>query len=137
MRGYSTDSEHRATPSVVIVEDDGEQRYAAELLMRSAGYSPLCYASAEAMLDAPLPPEPLCFLVDIHLPGCSGLELQKILCRRIRHTAIVMLSGDASAEETRMAKAEGVLAMLRKPVCPDLLLDYVARGVAGSPVRDE
>ena len=62
---------------VAVVEDDAPSRIALGRLLRAAGFEPALFESAEAYLDAS--PTPTCIIVDVHLPGMSGIELQQRL----------------------------------------------------------
>src|SRR5690349_22602485 len=66
-------------PFVVIVEDDAGMRKAIERLLRAAGFQPFSFASAEELLQTEAMDHASCLVLDIHLPGLSGLGLKQVL----------------------------------------------------------
>src|SRR5260370_17163242 len=71
-----------ATPIVFVVDDDVSVRESLELLIKSAGWEPETFASAQEFLSRPGVPAPSCLVLDVSLPGLSGLDLQKRLPER-------------------------------------------------------
>jgi FixJ family two-component response regulator len=110
---------------VVVVEDDPASRRTLSRVLRAGGYDPAAYASAEEYLAAPPPGVPLGLLLDIHLGGMSGLDLQ----RRIRATGSTVPIIILTAHDDRRARDEaqrfGCTAFLRKPCEAETILSIL------------
>jgi FixJ family two-component response regulator len=119
-------------PHVVhVVEDDESSRNASSRLLRSAGYVVRVYATGAEFL-ANLPAEAGCVVLDLRLPGPSGLELQDVLAKAENPLPIVFLTGHGDIPKSVRAMRAGAVDFLTKPVDGSVLLDAVARAI----VRD-
>ena len=102
--------------TLFIVDDEAEMRRSLTRLLRSAGYTTRAYATASDFLSAHDPAAPGCLILDMALPGMSGLELQQTLsstgCRR----PIVFLSGRSDIPKSVRAMKSGAVNFLTKPV---------------------
>ena len=107
--------------TIYIVDDDACVRRALSRLLAASGYGVVTCESAEALLALPSLARPSCLLVDIRMPGSTGLELQHAL-RDTAKPPIVMLSGHADTTIAERAVACGAIAVLLKPVDESLLL---------------
>jgi len=112
--------------TVVIIDDDDGLRESLEALLQAVDYQCVSYASAEAYLAHPAPAPPSCLLVDLHLSGMTGLELQDEISRARHQPPILFISGHASAHEIDRAIASGAQDFLHKPFDPEELLDCTA-----------
>jgi len=110
---------------VFVVEDDPSMRGALRNLLRSAGFEPQVFASAEEFLNADRPELPSCLILDIRLPGLSGLDLQHELLIANVHLPIIFISGHGDDFILRRAMEAGAVAFLKKPFCDQDLLDAV------------
>jgi FixJ family two-component response regulator len=119
------------TPTVFIVDGDDSLRQGLELLIRSAGWEPRTSASAEEFLTCPPMPRPGCLLVELHLPGLSGLALQRILFERLP-MPVIFMSGTADIKETVQAMKGGALEFLTKPLARDVLLSSIHHAIERS-----
>ena len=118
-------------PGVVyVVDDDASVRRALGLLIRSVGLESQVFESAEAFLDHPVPPRPACLVLDVRLPGPSGLELQSALLKATRHIPIVFISGHGDVPMTARAMKGGAVDFLSKPFNDQDLLDAIQRALA-------
>ena len=81
-------------PLVVVVEDDDMLRAALGRLLRTSGFEPSLFDSAEAFLAAPLNRAPHCVIVDVHLTGISGLDLQDRLRRQRSEVPVIVTTAD-------------------------------------------
>jgi len=108
---------------VAVVEDHDGLRVALHRLLRTAGYDTALFNSAEAYLAAQ-PSMPVCVLVDVRLPGMSGIELQRHLRAQPPVPRIILTTADRSLAEH--AVELGVDAMLIKPVTREALLSTIA-----------
>ncbi|WP_169804467.1 response regulator transcription factor [Sphingomonas pituitosa] len=115
---------------VAVIDDDALVRDAAASLIRSFGYRTATYPSADAYLDAALDTA-ACVLTDMQMPGRSGLELRHSL--RARGSTVPMILMTAFPTDELRARAAGLdlVALLDKPVDPDLLSRALALAIGG------
>jgi FixJ family two-component response regulator len=118
-------------PVVHVVEDHDSSRKATTRLLQAAGYAARMYASAADFL-AEMPAGPGCVVLDLRLPGLSGLDLQDTLARSEDPLPVVFLSGHGDVPKTAQAMKAGAVDFLTKPVNGKALLEAVARAL----VRD-
>ncbi len=109
-----------------VVDDEEAVRTALGRLLRAAGYEVTLYASAEAILAAAGPGLAGCILLDLRLPGASGLEVQERLAQRGCSAQVVFLTGDGDVGAGVRAMKRGAVDFLEKPVADDELLATVA-----------
>ena len=130
-----------ATPLVHVVDDDESQRTALLRLLDAAGFEARGYASTGDFLLHPLPDRPGCVLLDVRMPGPSGLALQAALQRQGVALPVVFLTGHADVASTVQAMKAGAVDFLEKPADRDILLDALrralARDAAQRTTRDE
>lgn len=106
---------------VFVVDDDVSVRESLELLIESAGWQPETFASAQEFLSHPRPAVPCCLVLDVTLPGLSGLELQKQLAERT-DMPIIFITGHGDIPMSVQAMKAGAVEFLTKPFKDDLLL---------------
>ncbi len=117
-------------PAVVhVIEDDESSRIASSRLLKTAGYVVRVYSTGAEFL-AQLPTEPGCLVLDLRLPGPSGLDLQQRLTTAENPLPIVFLTGHGDVPKTVRAMKAGAVDFLTKPVDAPVLLDAVARAIA-------
>jgi FixJ family two-component response regulator len=114
-----------APTRVHIVDDEAPVRTALGRLLRGAGHEVAVYASAEEFLAVAGPALSGCIVLDLRLPGVSGLELQELLARRGCHAQIVFLTGHGDVAAGVRAMKKGAVDFLQKPVSDDELLSAV------------
>jgi RNA polymerase sigma factor (sigma-70 family) len=114
---------------IVLVDDDAELRRSLELLLRAAGLDVTAYRSAQEYLDRPPASPPDCLLLDLELPGPSGLDLQERLASG-EGPPVVFLSGTADVAKSVKAMRWGAEDFLTKPFEPAALLEALGRAVA-------
>jgi FixJ family two-component response regulator len=119
----------KSTLVVHVIEDDESSRVASSRLLRNAGYDVRVYSTATEFLSHPST-EPGCLVLDLRLPGPSGLELQERLTKAENPLAIVFLTGHGDVPQTVRAMKAGAVDFLTKPVEAAVLLDAVARAIA-------
>jgi FixJ family two-component response regulator len=110
---------------VVIVDDDAGICAAVADLLRSVGIESLTFASTRDLLNATLPDRPGCMVLDVRLPGSSGLDLQSQLSAKDNHPPIVFLTGHGDIAMTVRAMKAGAVDFLTKPVRDQDMLDAV------------
>ena len=108
-------------PIVFVVDDDVSVRESLELLIKSAGWQPETFVSAQEFLSRPQPPVPCCLVLDVTLPGLSGLELQKQLAERT-DMPIIFITGHGDVPMTVQAMKAGAVEFLTKPFKDDVLV---------------
>ncbi len=108
-----------------MVDDDESVRRALERLLRSDGLDVECFASSKEFSARAIPDRPACALLDLRLPGASGLELQDTLARAGWQIPIIFISGVADVGSTVRALKAGALDFLQKPLSDQALLDTV------------
>lgn len=125
-----------ANPPVIrIVDDDESMRTALGRLLTLAGYEIRSYASAGDFLLADPDATPGCLLLDVHMPGPSGLELQEALRRRGTQLPVVFLSGHGDVPSTVRAMKAGASDFLCKPVDRQTLLAAIETALASPAHR--
>jgi FixJ family two-component response regulator len=115
---------------VFVVDDDISSRRALGALIRTIGLESEAFPSAQAFLDHPLPDRPCCLVLDLRLPGPSGLDLQLTLLKRSRTIPIIFISGHGDVPITARAMKGGAIDFLSKPFNDQDLLDAVQRALA-------
>jgi len=120
---------YTAMPVVHVIEDDESSRTATVRLLTKAGYTVRAYASGNEYFATP-PVEPGCVLLDLHLPGPNGLELQERLTAGSNPLPIVFLTGHGDITKSVRAMKAGAIDFLTKPVDPRALLEAVERALA-------
>jgi len=111
---------------VYLIEDEAAVRRSLALLLQLHGYTTSEYASAEDFLHGPpAPGAPACALVDIRLPGMSGLALQARMVREERAPPVLLMTAQADATVARTALLQGASDFLEKPIDPAELFPAV------------
>ena len=116
-------------PLIHVVEDDDSLRISLVELLELAGFETRAYSSSCAFLLQPIPDRPGCILLDVRLPGPSGLDLQSALQSHGISQPIVFLSGHADVATSVRAMKAGAVDFLEKPVERGTLLNAIARGL--------
>ena len=111
-------------PIIFVVDDDLSVRESLELLIKSAGWQPELFVSAQEFLSRPRPSVPCCLVLDVTLPGLSGLELQKQLAERT-DMPIIFITGHGDVPMSVQAMKAGAVEFLTKPFKDDVLLDAI------------
>jgi len=118
------------TPLIHVVDDDEALRTALLRLLGAAGFEARGYASTGDFLLQPPPDRPGCVLLDVRMPGPSGLELQAALQRQGLALPVVFLTGHADVASSVRAMKAGAVDFLAKPVERETLLDALRRALA-------
>jgi len=120
-----------ASPSVLIVDDDAEFRDSVGRLLRTVGLHSQQFASVTEFLKAaPSPPGPTCLLVDVRMPGPSGLDLQRELAAARKDLPIIFITAHADIPMTVQAMKGGAIEFLTKPFRDQDLIDAIEAGLA-------
>ncbi|WP_024508028.1 response regulator transcription factor [Bradyrhizobium sp. ARR65] len=116
-------------PVVFIVDDDPSMRRSLTNLLRTVGLRVEALGSAQEMLRCELPDQPSCMVLDIRLPGLSGLDLQVDLAKANVHIPIIFITGHGDIPMTVRAMKGGAVDFLTKPFRDQDLLDAVAAAI--------
>jgi FixJ family two-component response regulator len=117
-------------PTVFIVDDDAGVRHSIVDLLESVGLRCKSFASAQEFLSAGDGSGPSCLVLDVRLPGISGLDLQRELSRAALRIPIIFITGHADIQMTVNAMKSGAVEFLTKPFREQDLLDAVQRSLA-------
>ncbi len=116
-------------PLVVIVDDDDGMRESVAEILRSVGTETVGFASTTELLASPLPDRPGCMILDVRLPGASGLELQAKLAAMGNRMPVIFMTGYGDVPMTVRAMKAGALDFLTKPFRDQEILDAVALAI--------
>jgi FixJ family two-component response regulator len=117
---------------VYVIDDDASFRKAVSRLLRSAGLEVKTLASAEEFLERPAVDRPSCLVLDVRMPGSSGMDLQAALQEARRDIPIVFMTGHGDVSTSVRAMKAGAVDFLEKPFRAPELLACVQRGLARS-----
>jgi FixJ family two-component response regulator len=121
------------SPLVLVVDDDPSVRKSLTRWLASAGYTVEAFASAREFLARPPHPGPCCLVLDVRMPGLTGIQLQDLLATTGRRMSIVFVTGHADVPTSVKAMKAGAVDLLTKPVDAQDLIDAIQRAVT----RDE
>jgi FixJ family two-component response regulator len=117
------------TPTVFVVDDDRSLRTSTERLLRSLGFAVQTFASAREFLAHGRPDGPACLLLDVRMPGVSGLDLQRELAQSGLQIPIVFMTGHGDIPMTVRAMKAGAVEFLTKPVRKQALIDAIQAAI--------
>jgi FixJ family two-component response regulator len=115
---------------VVVIDDDAWVRRSLCTMLERAGYGVIEYESADAFLQNPVLPSPVVLLLDMRMPGTTGVMLQAKLKTWVTHPVpIVFVSGDSRPDEIISAMKQGAVDFLLKPFTAQAMLDAITRAM--------
>jgi FixJ family two-component response regulator len=123
-----------APPRVFVVDDNPSVRRSLHRLLASAGYTVEAFASAAEFQARAPATGPCCVVLDVRMPGLSGIELQQALAAAGRRMSIVFVTGHADVPASVQAMKGGAVDLLTKPVDQQRLLAAIARALAKDAV---
>lgn len=126
-----------AKPSVLIIDDDAEFRDSVVRLLRSVAVDTRQFACVADFLKVDPPDGPSCLVLDVRMPGRSGLELQRELAALNRQLPIIFITAHGDIPMTVQAMKGGAIEFLTKPFRDQDLLDAVDAGLARDRARRE
>ena len=112
-------------PLITIVDDDKAVRDALQRMLQSHGFTTGVFASAEQFLSSPRPQGASCLILDVRMPGMTGLALHDHLIGLGRRIPTILITACPTRGERRRAIASGVASYLAKPLSEDVLLDTI------------
>src|SRR6516165_80598 len=124
-------------PSVVVIDDDPDIREALRTLLRSVGLQGRAFASVPEFLKSGRPDGPTCLVLDVRLPGRSGLDFQRELSAANIDLPIIFITAHADVPMSVQAMKGGALEFLTKPVRDQDLLDAIQLGLERDRARRE
>jgi FixJ family two-component response regulator len=124
-------------PTVLVIDDDGAFRDSVERLLSALGLNARLFASVADFLKSDPPNGPTCLVLDVRLPGQSGLELQRQLAAANRQLPIVFITGHGDIPMSVQAMKGGAIEFLTKPFRDQDLLEAIQAGLARDRARRE
>jgi len=115
--------------TIFVVDDDKAVRDSLSWLISSVGLHVETFASAQEFLDVYDPTRPGCLLVDVRMPGMSGLELQKRLAENPHCLPVIIVTGHGDVQMAVRAMKDGAFDFIEKPYNDQILLDLVQKAV--------
>src|SRR5437588_2112636 len=129
--------EPKSTPIVFVVDDDASMRNALANLFRSVGLQSALFGSGSELVRSKLPDVASCLVLDIRLPGLSGLDFQTELARANIHIPIIFMTGHGDIPMTVRAMKGGAVDFLTKPFRDQDMLDAVVMAIERDRKRRE
>ena len=129
--------EPKSTPIVFVVDDDASMRNALANLFRSVGLQSALFGSGSELLGSKLPDVPSCLVLDIRLPGLSGLDFQAELAKANIHIPIIFMTGHGDIPMSVQAMKAGAVDFLSKPFRDQDMLDAVTTAIERDRKRRE
>ena len=128
-------SELSEKPTVFVIDDDPYVRESLDGLLRSVGLQAQLFASAKDFMDAPRLDRPGCLVIDVRLPGQSGLDFHEDLLRANIRIPVIFISGHADVPMSVRAMKTGAVEFLTKPVRQQDLLDAIQIAIRRDTAR--
>jgi FixJ family two-component response regulator len=122
-------------PLVFVIDDDPSVRDAIADLLRSIGLAVESFGSTQEFLQAKRPDAPGCIVLDVRLPGPSGLEFQRTLSKSNIHLPVIFISGHGDIAMSVRAMKSGAIEFLTKPLPEQELLDAIQAGIERDRAR--
>ena len=119
-----------ANPTVLVIDDDPDLRASVGRLLRSLGIDVRLFASISDFLKSDPPDSPTCLVLDVRLPGQSGLDLQRELALTKRELPIIFITGHGDIPMTVQAMKGGAIEFLTKPFRDQDLLEAIHLGIS-------
>jgi len=116
-------------PIVIIVDDDSSMRTMIARLLDSVGLKSISFSAPEEFLRTSPPDDPACVVLDVQMPGLSGLDLQRELAKAEHQLPIVFMTGHGDIPMTVQAMKEGAVAFLTKPFRNQDLIDAIRQAL--------
>ena len=114
---------------VIVIDDDASVRRSLCTMLERAGYLVSLYDSADAFLSNPVVPMPSVILLDMRMPGTTGISLQSQLKTLAHNVPVIFVSGDSRPEEIIVAMKQGAVDFLLKPFTAQAMMDVIQRAM--------
>jgi FixJ family two-component response regulator len=126
-----------ATSTVLVIDDDPDLRASVGRLLRSVGLDAQLFASISDFLKSKPPDGPTCLVLDVRLPGQSGLDLQRELAAANKELPIIFITGHGDIPMSVQAMKGGAIEFLTKPFRDQDLIDAIQLGLSRDRIRRE
>jgi FixJ family two-component response regulator len=126
-----------AKPTVLVIDDDPDLRASVGRLLGSVGLAAQLFGSISDFLESDLPDGPTCLVLDVRLPGQSGLDFQRELAAADKQLQIIFITGHGDIPMSVQAMKGGAIEFLTKPFRDQDLLDGIQLGLSRDRVRRE
>ena len=126
-----------ATSTVLVIDDDNDLRNSLARLLRSVGLNAKLFASVSDFLKSEPPEGPSCLVLDVRLPGQSGLEFQRELAAAGRELPIIFITGHGDIPMSVQAMKGGAIEFFTKPIRDQEFLDAIQLGLTRDRIRRE
>jgi FixJ family two-component response regulator len=126
-----------ATSTILVIDDDVDLRNSLGRLLRSVGLNAKLFASVSDFLKSEPTTGPSCLVLDVRLPGQSGLEFQRELAAAGRELPIIFITGHGDIPMSVQAMKSGAIEFLTKPIRDQALLDAIQSGLTRDRARRE
>ena len=127
-------NESQGVPIIGVIDDDECVRESLAGLAESVGYDTALFASAEEFLQSVVRDSLACLILDVRLPGMSGIELYTELVQSLPPTPTIFITAHADDEVSTWITKAGGIALLYKPFQPDVLLEAVRKAILQSRI---
>ncbi len=114
---------------VIVIDDDASVRRSLSTMLERVGYHVTLHESADAFLSNPVVPTPAVILLDMRMPGTTGVGLQSQLKTLAQHVPVIFVSGDSRPEEIIAAMKQGAVDFLLKPFTAQTMMDAIAHAM--------
>lgn len=121
--------------TIVVVDDDAGMNQAIERLLDAAGFKSVTFPSAEALVESGVANRAACLILDIHLPGLSGFDLEQQLTQGGYKLPVIFITAFDDPESHRRAATAGAIAYLTKPFSGKKLVAAVAQALGPNRSR--
>ena len=122
----------QALGHVIVIDDDASVRRSLCTMLERAGYDVSLYDCADAFLKNPVVPSPAVILLDMRMPGTTGVGLQSQLKTLAHNVPVIFVSGDSRPEEIIAAMKQGAVDFLLKPFTAQAMMDVIERAMSMS-----
>jgi FixJ family two-component response regulator len=119
----------QTAPVIAVIDDDASVRRALQRLLQSAGFTVETFATAHEFLDADYRAQTACLVLDVHLPGMSGLQLQEYLAASGVLIPIVFITAYDDVSTRERVQRAGAVGYLRKPFDQGTLIEAISRAI--------
>jgi FixJ family two-component response regulator len=124
----------QASGHVIVIDDDASVRRSLSTMLAREGYAITLYDCADAFLSNPVVPSPAVILLDMRMPGMTGVGLQSQLKTLAKNVPVIFVSGDSRPEEIIVAMKQGAVDFLLKPFTAQAMMDVIQRAMRLSEI---
>ena len=130
----SSTNHAQASGHVIVIDDDASVRRSLSTMLAREGYAVTLYDCADAFLSNPVVPSPAVILLDMRMPGMTGVGLQLHLKTFAQNVPVIFVSGDSRPEEIIVAMKQGAVDFLLKPFTAQAMVDVIQRAMRISEI---